>query len=180
MGEGRTAGADHSIGLKKVVGSAWLIGDAVIHISANGRFLHAKLIAVIGRIWPRHMRALNARVFCALLWATCLLFACQGQKVPVSGIDGASLQGRTVTVVSIDGPRVTGVVSWVTSDSIAVRELALAPAPATTHILAASQIASVTLQEGRQIPGYIFGIVLATVVILGTILALTLEDPTLR
>lgn len=115
-----------------------------------------------------------------LLWVVCFVSACQSHKVPPSGIDEASLRGRTVTVESTGGPSISGTVSWVTQDSIAVTEPALAPAPSTTRVIARSEVASVTVVEGRQIPGAIFGFVLATIVILGTILALTLEDPVLR
>ena len=140
------------------------------------------VLAFDNRTGPARVRrdATNVWRFLGLLWIVCFVSGCKSHKVPPSGIDEASLRGRTVTVESTDGPVMRGTVTWVTQDSIAVLEPALAPAPSMTRVIARSEVASVTVVEGHQIPGAIFGFVLATIVILGTILALTLEDPGLR
>ena len=88
-----------------------------------------------------------------------LLCGCQTHRVLVVDLAQEELSGRTVTVAARDGSRVTGVVRWVTRDSLAVVVGGIGSATMTEHTFAIRDIDSIAIDE-RQYVGYVLGTVL--------------------
>lgn len=110
----------------------------------------------------------------AIIWS-----GCQGRSVSVDMLAEKSLLGKTVTVSSMDGSQLTGMVTWVRSDSIAigVGSVGLTPSDST---MATAGIESITIQDEKQFVGHLLGLVLLLAALGLFVLEFVIHEPILR